>query len=63
MKPENLERRYEEIVMRWVIIQNLLKAANGSWRTLFGLVQPDFAQIAQRHGPEITKIAKVAWRI
>ena len=63
MKPENLERRYEEIVMRWVIIQNLLKAANGSWRTLFGLVQPDFAQIAQRHGPEITKIAKEAWRI
>lgn len=63
MKTENLERKYEEIVMRWTIIQNLLKAANGSWRTLFGLVQPDFAQIAQRHGPDIIKIAKEAWRI
>ena len=63
LKPENLERTYEDIVRRWVIIQNLLRAANGSWKTLFGLVQPDFGQIAQRHGPDILKIAKEAWRI
>jgi hypothetical protein len=63
MKPERLEEVYNTIVMRWTVQQNLLKAANGSWRTLFGLVQPDFGQIAQRHGPDILKIAKEAWRI
>jgi len=29
---------------------------------LFALVPPDFGQIGQRHGGEILKIAKDAWR-
>jgi len=44
-------------------VQNLLKAANGNWKTLFGMVAPDFGQIAGRHGGEILKIAKQAWSI
>jgi hypothetical protein len=63
LKPESLEQTYEDIVRRWLVIQNLLRAANGSWNTLFGLVQPDFAMMSQRHGPDILKIAKEAWRI
>jgi hypothetical protein len=58
---ENLEGAYQEVVSRWRIIQNLLKAANGSWKNLFGLVYPDFQQIGQWHGPEILKIAKHEW--
>lgn len=58
-----LEQAYEDVVQRWLITQNLLKAANGNWKTLFGLVQPDYAMIGTRHGPEILKIAKEAWRI
>ena len=63
LKPENLEKTYETIVQRWLAIQNILKAARGSWKELFGLVQPDYALISQRHGPDILKIAKDAWRI
>lgn len=58
---ENLEVAYQEVVSRWRTIQNLLKAANGSWKNLFGLVYPDFQQISQWHGPEILKIAKHEW--
>jgi len=59
----NLNRAYNEAVQSWVITQNLLKAANGSWRTLFGLVQPDMTEIARRHGPSIVTLAKQAWSI
>ena len=62
LKPAVLEEMYESIVQRWLVIQNLMKAANGNWRTLFGMVTPDYAEIAQRHGPEILDIAKQAWR-
>ena len=63
LKPDALEDIYQDVLTRWKIIQNLLRAANGSWNTLFGLVQPDFAQIAARHGSEILSIAKQAWRL
>ena len=62
LRPEALEETYQDVVRRWVVQQNLLKAANQSWSNLFGLVQPDFGQIAGRHGPEILKIARETWR-
>jgi hypothetical protein len=63
LRPEALEATYEDVVRRWVVQQNLLKAANQSWGNLFGLVQPDFGQIVGRHGPEILKIAREIWRL
>lgn len=63
LKPDALEEAYERIAQRWLTIQNLMKAANGSWKNLFGMVAPDFAEIAQRHGPEILEIAKQTWRV
>ena len=63
LRTENLEAVYEDVVQRWLVIQNLLRAANGSWSNLFGLVQPDFGQIAGRHGPDILKIARERWRV
>ncbi|MEL0116919.1 MAG: hypothetical protein VW739_04320 [Pelagibacteraceae bacterium] len=60
---DNLTAAYEEIAGRWITIQNLMRAAGGNWRRLFGMVTPDYAQISQRHGPEILDIAKQAWRI
>jgi len=63
LKPEALEATYQDVVQRWVVQQNLLKAANQNWATLFGLVQPDFGQIAGRHGPDILKIARETWRV
>jgi len=63
LRPEALEATYEDVVRRWVVQQNLLKAANQSWSNLFGLVQPDFGQIVGRHGPEILKIAREIWRL
>jgi len=63
LKPEALEATYQDVVQRWVVQQNLLKAANQSWSKLFGLVQPDFGQIAGRHGPDILKIARETWRV
>jgi len=63
LKPEALEATYQDVVQRWVVQQNLLKAANGNWSNLFGLVQPDFGQIAGRHGPDIVKIAREIWRV
>jgi len=63
LKPDALEEAYERIAQRWLTIQNLMKAANGNWKTLFGMVAPDFAEIAQRHGPEILEIAKQTWRV
>lgn len=62
LRKEALEATYEDVVRRWVVQQNLLKAANQNWSNLFGLVQPDFGQIAGRHGPEILKIAREIWR-
>ena len=62
LKPDALKRAYAEAVRSWQISQNLLKAANGSWRTLAGLVQPDFNEIARRHGPSIVDIANQLWR-
>ena len=56
-----LEMTYNEVVKTWEIFQNLLKASNGSWKTLVGLVQPDMNEIARMHGPEIVKIAKQLW--
>ena len=62
LKPEALEKAYADVVRSWQINQNLLKAANGSWRTLAGLVQPDFNEIARRHGPSIVDVANQLWR-
>lgn len=62
LKPDALEKAYAEAVRSWQISQNLLKAANGSWRTLAGLVQPDFNEIARRHGPSIVDVAHQLWR-
>lgn len=62
LKPEALDRAYADVVRSWQINQNLLKAANGSWRTLAGLVQPDFNEIARRHGPSIVDVANQLWR-
>ena len=60
---DSLEETYQEVLGRWKIIQNLLRASNGDWKTLFGLVQPDFAQISARHGSEILTIAKEHWKL
>lgn len=62
LKPEALDRAYADAVQSWQISQNLLKAANGSWRTLAGLVQPNFNEIARRHGPSIVDVANQLWR-
>ena len=58
----SLSRAYNEAVQSWKVTQNLFRAANGSWPALFGLVQPDYNEIARRHGPSILKLAKQAWR-
>lgn len=63
LKPDALEQAYEDVVRRWLTIQNLLRAADGKWSNLFGLVSPDFGTIVQRHGGEILKIARDAWKI
>jgi len=62
LREDNLERVYAEIERRWLVQQNVLRAADQSWENLFGLVNPDFGQLAGRHGPEILRIAKEAWR-
>ena len=59
---ESLELAYNDAVRSWKTTQNLVRAANGNWRTLAGLVQPDFVEIAQRHGPDIVKLARQLWR-
>ena len=61
LSEQNLERAYQEVVRSWIISQNLLKAANGNWHDLAGLVQPDFNEIARRHGPSIVDVAKQLW--
>ncbi len=58
----SLERAYSEVVRSWMTFQNLLKASNGSWRTLAGLVEPDFNEIARMHGSTWVDIAKQLWR-
>ena len=63
LKPEALEDAYNTIVGRWLAVQNLMKAAMGNWKTLFGMVAPDYGQIGARHGQEILNIAKQAWRV
>ena len=63
LKLDILEGVYEDVVARWLTIQNLMRAANGNWKNLFGLVTPDYGEIAGRHGSEILKIARDAWRI
>ena len=63
LKPEALEDAYNTIVGRWLAVQNLMKASMGNWKTLFGMVVPDYGQIGARHGREILDIAKQAWRV
>jgi hypothetical protein len=63
MTEENLQRAYDDVVRSWLVTQNLLKASRGSWKALAGLVQPDMVQIAQRHGPNITNLAKQLWEL
>ena len=63
LKLDVLEDVYEDVVARWLTIQNLMRAANGNWKNLFGLVTPDYGEIAGRHGSEILRIAREAWRI
>lgn len=60
---DRLEQAYEDIMRRWLAVQNLLRLSNGNWKTLFSLVPPDFGQIAVRHGPDVLQIAKQAWRM
>ena len=57
----SLERAYSEVVRSWLTFQNLLKASHGSWRTLAGLVEPDFNEIARRHGSTWVDIARQLW--
>ena len=59
---DSLAETYEDVVRSWMITENLFKAANGNWNTLFGLVQPDFMEIERRHGPEILALARGAWK-
>lgn len=63
LKPEALEEAYEQIVGRWLVVQNLMKAAQGNWKKLFSMVAPDYSMISSRHGPEVLQIAKQAWRM
>lgn len=63
LKPEALEEAYSAIVGRWMVVQNLMKASYGNWKTLFSMVAPDYGQIGARHGMEILDIAKKAWRV
>lgn len=63
LKADNLEIVFEQVVQRWMVHQNLFKAAEGSWNKLFGMVVPNYAEISTRHGPEILNIAKNVWRI
>lgn len=58
----SLERAYSEVVRSWMTFQNLLKASHGSWRTLAGLVEPDFNEIARKHGSTWVDIARQLWR-
>lgn len=58
---ENLERAYNHAVRSWMTTQNLMRAANGSWKTLAGLVCPDYNEISRMHGPDIVKLAKQLW--
>ena len=58
----SLERAYNDVVRTWKIHQNLVEAANGSWRKLAGLVDPDFNEIARKHGSTWLEIAKQLWR-
>ena len=63
LKPETLEEVYKDVQQRWFVIQNLLRDSNGSWKSLFSKVMPDYGLIGQRHGPEILEIAKKLWRL
>jgi len=58
----SLDRAYNDAVRSWKITQNLIRAANGNWHTLAGLVQPDFNEIARRHGSTILELARQLWR-
>lgn len=57
----SLERAYAEVVRSWMTYQNLMKASHGSWRTLAGLIEPDFNEIARRYGSTWVDIAKQLW--
>jgi len=63
LEEDNLQKAYDSMVHSWSVTQNLLKASNGSWKTLAGLVQPDMVQLSARHGPNIIKLAKQLWEI
>ncbi len=58
-----LELAYENVVRRWLTVQNLMKASGGSWKRLFSMVAPDMSQIATRHGPDVLYMAKEMWRV
>jgi len=58
---QSLERAYNHAVRSWMTTQNLFTAANGSWKTLAGLVCPDFNEIARMHGPDYVKLAQQLW--
>jgi len=58
----SLERAYSEVVRSWMTFQNLLKASHGSWRTLAGFIEPDFNEIARKHGSTWVDIARQLWR-
>ena len=58
----SLERAYNDVVRTWMTHQNLIEAAQGSWRKLAGLVDPDFNEIARKHGSTWVEIARQLWR-
>lgn len=63
LKKDSLEYYFNFIRQRWLVRQNLLKNANGSWNTLFQLVEPDLDRIKAYHGNDIHKIAELQWGI
>lgn len=63
LSEDSLEAAYEDIVRRWLIVQNLMKASGGSWKKLFSLVAPDMGQLAKRHGPDVMYFANEMWRV
>ena len=58
LQEDHLENVYQDLKRSWITTQNLIRAANGNWHTLAGLVAPDFTEIARKHGPHILKLAR-----
>ena len=62
LQEQHLEQVYQDVKRSWITTQNLIRAAQGNWHTLAGLVAPDFTEIAKKHGPHILKLAREFWK-